>query len=232
MTTPSPRRDLFDQLRRPWLLVALPIAAWIVVSNSGLFRDRLRVIPVTLTASTQIISTPTGPAVPDPPLPRSAKERIGEISIFQGEALRGRWAPTSRHERCMVNIVLYGGGTLTDEERLRLLHEASDLLARFGRVKHPALVAQGGGTAVVLLWDGYVSNGAVMALPALWVLVVIATLRGSPARRRARALACGRCPTCGYAIHGLLQPQCPECGDSWEARFGTPEPNPANTGQK
>jgi hypothetical protein len=33
--------------------------------------------------------------------------------------------------------------------------------------------------------------------------------------RRAWRLAAGRCPRCGYDIHHLPEPRCPECGETW-----------------
>ena len=35
--------------------------------------------------------------------------------------------------------------------------------------------------------------------------------------RRARQLAAGRCPRCGYDIRHLPAPRCPECGEAWTA---------------
>jgi len=35
--------------------------------------------------------------------------------------------------------------------------------------------------------------------------------------RRARQLAAGRCPRCGYDIRHLPAPRCPECGEMWSA---------------
>jgi hypothetical protein len=54
---------------------------------------------------------------------------------------------------------------------------------------------------------------AIMELPELW--------RGVRARRRWKL---GRCPACGYDIHGSLASECPECGAGLglppEHRFG------------
>lgn len=48
-------------------------------------------------------------------------------------------------------------------------------------------------------------------------LMIIREFRAMAKRdRRARQLAAGRCPRCGYDIRHLPEPRCPECGETWE----------------
>ncbi len=56
----------------------------------------------------------------------------------------------------------------------------------------------------------------------LWPLVLLfggfllyrALFHGPIVRRMRRRR--GRCAACGYDLHGLLQPRCPECGEGFE----------------
>ena len=51
-------------------------------------------------------------------------------------------------------------------------------------------------------------------------LLVLICLSGFPIRqiRRRFAVPSGHCRACGYNLHGLSEPRCPECGQSFEMR--------------
>jgi hypothetical protein len=49
-------------------------------------------------------------------------------------------------------------------------------------------------------------------------LMIVREFRATAKRyQRARRLAAGRCPRCGYDIRNLPEPRCPECGETWSA---------------
>ena len=51
---------------------------------------------------------------------------------------------------------------------------------------------------------------------AVFFLIFAREFRAMAKRdRRARQFAAGRCPRCGYDIHHLPEPRCPECGETW-----------------
>ncbi|HUU85414.1 MAG TPA: hypothetical protein VM243_18090 [Phycisphaerae bacterium] len=58
------------------------------------------------------------------------------------------------------------------------------------------------------------SLGLVVWIGALWLMWRFGT--------RIPAAAEGRCVNCGYSLHGLRDPRCPECGAPWEAASGQP----------
>jgi hypothetical protein len=47
-------------------------------------------------------------------------------------------------------------------------------------------------------------------------LSIIACYRGAPIRQSRRP---GLCPTCGYPLHGLTEPRCPECGTPFDPKL-------------
>jgi hypothetical protein len=55
---------------------------------------------------------------------------------------------------------------------------------------------------------------ALPPLPLLWCVAWL--IVDWPEKRRRKRLAVGRCPRCGYDIHHLPEPRCPECGETWE----------------
>lgn len=95
------------------------------------------------------------------------------------------------------------GVLFTDEEWAELKN------GPVGRVEH--------------LWMGYAHN--LLTAPALVVLVYSASVGLVPwlvrlpwtlrAWRQERRIGRGECPRCRYAIAGLTEKKCPECGEEW-----------------
>ena len=77
--------------------------------------------------------------------------------------------------------------------------------------------------STIIRWAIYASVG----LPAAFV-VFCSTARGARRLllwRRNRRIQLGRCPRCGYSLHGLPEPRCPECGGAFDpVLLGSPKP--------
>lgn len=96
----------------------------------------------------------------------------------------------------------------------RVRDAAFDYLLSVGYAPDPRVRTQDVSTASIV-WVGCGMNlatlfaacafvGSARRLPELWV------------DKRAKLIAAGICPSCGYSIAGLPQPRCPECGERVE----------------
>jgi hypothetical protein len=85
-----------------------------------------------------------------------------------------------------------------------------DVFAALGRdepINRPTILYWGYALDVLTLL-----LAAAFVLSLRWVAWIPAQIRALRARH---ALACGRCPTCGYPLASLTTPICPECGSAF-----------------
>jgi hypothetical protein len=147
--------------------------------------------------------------------------------VHQG-LLSGFYAPTRRESQALLQLV---GTSESDLGSHVDRGEVRDFVVSYF-LSRPDLAGFGrrveGGDVIErrILWLGVahdVASGVALVLLALSV----AWIQRAPAwvreQRAARALARGRCPSCGYAIAGL--DTCPECGRAIDST----QPSPATS---
>lgn len=151
---------------------------------------------------------------------RVIDERPGDMLVLVYSGRRehsGLWAPTRLDEQhAIVASDRLPGRTFTPAQRDQARARFAAELARDLGAHVEGALAAGAHTGRRLLWAGYAHN--LLTLAALAGLVCSA--RWVPeawarrqARRRARALAAGRCPRCAYPVAGLQAARCPECAE-------------------
>jgi len=155
----------------------------------------------------------------------SPHEVVFVNAVFVPDQPRGLWAVTKKVTTVTITLVT---GTSdapapADAERIKAIladHLADDpaWAPRLSLMR--SATPQTGGVyahrATQHRWQGYVHN-ALSLTAAILFLVSLAWIPAAPGRVRARlaarALARGRCPSCGYDITALRKPTCPECGE-------------------
>jgi hypothetical protein len=139
---------------------------------------------------------------------------------------RGLWALTSSAEALSLEFSLgpiHSKWAPRDLAAVRAV--AAEYLAQRDIVtsQQAARLAGGDYQHRETLWPGHIYNAITLAIAAmlLWSLAWIPRRwRALHARRAARAIARGVCPSCGYDISAVESDYCPECG----RRIRTGEP--------
>lgn len=151
---------------------------------------------------------------------RIIDQRAGDMLVLVYSGRRrhsGLWAPTRVHEsHALVASDRLAGSNFTPEQLRRARALFAGDLARHLSGPAGAALRERDYQGRRVLWAGYAHSLVTVAALAGFVL----SLRWVPeawarrrTRRRAAALAAGRCPRCAYPIAGLGAARCPECAE-------------------
>jgi hypothetical protein len=146
--------------------------------------------------------------------------------VFYPQAIRrlGFWALTTEEteSKLVVDTMLWAGGAgnFSDSEFRRALDGVETVIGK----SFDGAEADVGGMRWRLfharpIWTGYLHNALILVCVFLFCISMAWVPRAPEwlaATRRQRALARGRCPSCGYQLGGLPDMVCPECGKSWD----------------